>query len=143
MTEKLNQKIIEAHPDDLIIGNYPPKNIGSGTIKSGAGELKRGTLLSKDADGKLDIIGKSAASGGTQQDSEQQSSTTTATAAPKPYGILCDDITVGDEDTVVAVYTGGKFNSNKIIVAAGYTITEDDKDTLRAYGIELAAALKF
>lgn len=57
------------------------------SLPAGAGEIKRGTVLAKGEDGALSLYG-----GG---------------EGATPYGILCDDVTVGDEDTVVEVYLTG------------------------------------
>ena len=55
--------------------------------------------------------------------------------------ILCDDIEVGTAADVVAeVYTAGCFNTRKIIVAEGYTMTSADFDALRKYDIVFRAA---
>lgn len=60
-----------------------------------------------------------------------------------PDCILCDDVTVGTSDDVIAtVYTAGCFNTDKVIVKSGYTITAADYDTLRKYGIVFKAASK-
>ncbi|MCM1275467.1 MAG: head decoration protein [Lachnospiraceae bacterium] len=123
MKTELTKKVITCEPDDLIVGTYPPARVGAGVIAANAGALKRGTILAKNSAGKLDILGKDTSA--------------------KPFGVLCDDVEVGAEEATAAVYIGGKFNSNKITVNDGYTMTEDDKDTLRAYGIEFIAALKY
>lgn len=126
MTE-LSQKVAEMKPDDLIAGTQPPCRVGGAVVRKGAGKLKRGTLLAKSStDAKLVILGSTAATGETLE----------------PYGVLCDDVEVGtDEDLSTTIYISGKFNANKITVKDGYTITENDKDTLRKYSIELTAAL--
>lgn len=128
MTE-LSQEIAEMKPDDLIAGTQPPCRPGGAVVRKGAGKLKRGTLLAKSSvDAKLVVLGTEAA--------EKESL--------EPYGVLCDDIEVGsEEDLSVAIYISGKFNVNKITVANGYEITENDKDTLRKYSIELTAALSY
>ena len=60
-----------------------------------------------------------------------------------PDCILCDDVVVGTENDVIAtVYTAGCFNTEKIKVASGYTVTAADFDTLRKYGIVFKAASK-
>lgn len=128
MTE-LSQKIAEMKPDDLIVGTQPPCRSGGAIVRKGAGKLKRGTLLAKSSvDAKLVVLGTEAA--------EKE--------CLEPYGVLCDDIEVGsEEDLPVTIYISGKFNVNKITVADGYEITENDKDTLRKYSIELTAALSY
>lgn len=151
---ELTRKIAQAEPDDLVAGVYPhlrtdhavlrkitPAAVNPGDTESsgktetpstsGASEtekfFKRGTLLAKSAtDGKVTIIGASDA--GTDAEA---------------YGILTDDTVVGAEDVPITIYISGKFNANKIIVSEGYTITEKDKDTLRKYGIEFTAAMKY
>ncbi len=129
MTENLSQKIAEYEPDDLIVGTIPAVHTGAGVIAQGAGELKRGTLLAKNSTtGKLVILG----------------TTPSGSETLEPYAVLCDGVKVPDnEDANVAVYLSGKFNANKITVKDGYTLSESDKDKLRAYGIEFTAALKY
>ncbi len=131
MTTKLNKKVITCEPDDLVVGTTPPLRIGSAVVRKGAAALplKRGTVMAKSSkDAKLVVLG----------------SETSADETLEAYGILADNIEVGiDEDYTAEIYIGGKFNSNKITVADGYTMSEADKDTLRKYGIEFTAALKY
>ena len=62
-------------------------------------------------------------------------------AANEPDCILCDDIEVGTSaDAKAAVYIGGCFDPNKLVIAEGATITEAVKDVLREKGIILKAA---
>lgn len=62
-------------------------------------------------------------------------------AANTPDCVLCDDVTVGAEaDEIVAVYIAGCFNTGKITVKDGYTMTEADLDALRCRGIVFKAA---
>lgn len=128
-----SKKLGTVEPDNLIVGLTPAPMVHGGTIRKGSAEAtyKRGTIMAKSSgtagDGKLVVLGSEAAS----------SETLTADC------ILCDDITVGTEaDEAVAVYIGGCFNSNKVIVADEYTLTEADKDNLRMRGIILKAAAK-
>lgn len=56
--------------------------------------------------------------------------------------ILSDDVDVGTTDDVKATaYRDGTFNRDKLIVAAGYTMTATDKHDLRMAGIHLEAAI--
>lgn len=58
-----------------------------------------------------------------------------------PSAILCDDTDVGtasDVDTVV--YTAGCFDPAAVTVKEGYTISADDVDALRKYGIVFKSA---
>lgn len=125
---ELATKLGEMEYDNLLIGTIPPVQTAGGTIRKLSAEatLKRGTILAKSStDNKLVVLGTAAGSG------------ETLTA----YCILCDDMDVGTTaDETVPVYTGGCFNSNKVIVADGYTITEADKDNLRMRDIVLKAA---
>ncbi len=120
---ELNEKIACCELDDLIVDTYPPCRVGGGYLAADAGDLARGTVLAKNAEGKLEVLGK--------------------TEGAKAYGILADPVKSGNGEIPVNVYISGKFNRNKISAAEGYTMTEDDIDTLRAYGIELTAAMKY
>lgn len=120
---KLNEKIGQYEADNLIMGTCPPCRTGGGYLVPGTGDLARGTVLAKNAEGKLDVLGNAEGA--------------------KAYGILTDPVKGSEEETPVTVYISGKFNRNKISVAEGYTMTEDDLDTLRAYGIEFTAAMTY
>lgn len=67
---------------------------------------------------------------------------TAAVRARRLTASWCDDVTVGDEDTVVEVYLTGCFNKNALIVADGYELTDDDMQTLRNGGIFVEHAVK-
>ena len=126
MTTELLNKLGTVTADNLIAGTDPALRIGSGLLRKNTGELKRGTVLAKSSkDGTLVTLGTTSVDDETLE----------------AYGILTDDITVpADEDVHMTIYISGKFNSNKIILAKGYTMTETDKDTMRKYGIEFTAA---
>ena len=81
----------------------------------------RGTVFAKSAkDGKLYILGSTAASG----------DTLTADC------ILTDDVTVpATGDATTTVYLAGCFNPDKLVVKDEYTMTEADKSALRMNGI--------
>lgn len=125
MSEMLSRKLGEMEYDGLITDITPKTQVRGKTIRKMNEEtvLKRGTVLGVSAtDNKLVVLGT---------DGEE------ATADC----ILCDDITVGTADDVVAtVYTAGCFNTNKITVAEGYTMTDEDFNNLRKYGIVFKAA---
>ena len=122
--EENKNKIGEMTYDGLITDITPSVAVGAGTIAGGNNDmdLKRGSLLSKGEDGKLQLMKE----GGNAD------------------CVLCDDITVktGAEVTV-PVYISGCFDPNKITVADGYTIKEADKDTLRTKGIVFKSAIKY
>ena len=107
-----NEKLGEMTPDNLIADIHVKQIVCSGTVAAAAGALKRGTVMALSG-GKLAVM----------------KSTLT------PYGILTDDVTVGDTDEVVEVYVTGKFNKAALIVAEGYTLSETDIQTLRNGGI--------
>ena len=127
--QKLSRKLGEVSYDNLFAGTSPKPRPAGGVLRKGDAvtELKRGTLLAKSSvDGMLVILGSTPAKGETLE----------------PYGVLCDDTTVGtEEDEPCAIYAEGYFNSNSLITADGYTITESDKDTLRKYNIVFSASL--
>ena len=91
-----------------------------------------------------------ASQAGTEQSAEPSQAPTEEPPAPAsgetadtytPDCILCDDTEVGTtDDTPVDVYAAGCFNPEKVTVAEGYTITQADKDKLRAYSIVFKAA---
>ena len=130
MSEMLSKKLGEMEYDGLVTDIIPETEVRGKTIRKMAAEtvLKRGTILCMSGtDNKLVILGTTAA------DSETLT----------PDCILCDDVTVGTSDDVIAtVYTAGCFNTDKVIVKSGYTITAADYDTLRKYGIVFKAASK-
>lgn len=120
--KELNQKLGSMQYDGLITGLNPPPRVDGGTIAKLAAPavLKRGTLL-----GKADDTGLLSVYDG----------------ATTPDCILCDDVEVGTaEDVPVEVYAAGCFDPEKVTVAEGYTITQADKDKLRAYSIVFKAA---
>lgn len=129
MDNKLSRKLGEVSYDNLFAGATPAPRPMGGVLRKGEEEvtLKRGTLLAKSSvDGKLVILGSSPAKDETLE----------------PYGVLCDDTTVGTvEDEPCAIYAEGHFNSNSLIVADGYEITEADRDALRKYRIVTNSAL--
>lgn len=129
MSEMLSRKVGEMEYDGLVIGTTPDVQVGGRTIRKADKEAvyKRGTVFARsDKDNKLVVLGTDAAEG----------ETLVADC------ILCDDITVETEDVTAVVYTAGCFNTNKITVKDGYTMTEKDLDNLRKYSIVLKAAEK-
>ena len=119
--KELHRKLGEMEYDGLITGLNPPVRVTGGTIAKleAPAVLKRGTLLGKGEDGLLTVYGGTGT----------------------PDCILCDDTEVGAaEDVPVDVYAAGCFDPEKVTVAEGYTITQADKDKLRAYSIIFKAA---
>ena len=121
MAKDLRQKLGSMEYDGLITGLNPPVRVDGGVIaKLEAGTvLKRGTLLGRGDDGLLSVYD----------------------GAGTPDCILCDDTEVGTaEDVPVDIYVAGCFDPEKVTVAEGYTITQADRDKLRAYSIIFKAA---
>lgn len=107
-------------PDNLIAGNDVKIITGAGTIVSGSGLLKRGTVLGIDNTGKLGVLGNSGLTA---------------------YGILCDDVDATAE-VVAEVYLTGQFNKNALIVKESYTMTNADIQALRNGGIFLETSVQ-
>ncbi|MBQ7391205.1 MAG: head decoration protein [Clostridia bacterium] len=126
--KNLNAKVGEMEYDGLVVDLVPEVEVRGGTIRKLAKEttLKRGTILAKSSkDNTLVVLGTEATDGETLT----------------PDCILCDDTVVGtDADVSVSVYTAGCFNTNRVHVADGYTISATDFDALRKYSIVFKAA---
>ena len=89
-------------PDNLLAGYSVPAITESIVVASGAGELKRGTLLGRvTASGKY-VVSTSAASDGSQN----------------PVAVLAEDITVAGADYTTVGYLSGEFNTAAMISAA-------------------------
>lgn len=134
--KELNENVGSVEYDELINSGTPELDVCSVTAKGleKATVLKRGTVLAiSDADNKVVVLGTEAKTTGEGDNAK----TETLTAG---Y-ILADDTPVGTTDTTVVVYRAGHFNRNKLIVAAGYTLTSADEDALRQRGIILDTAL--
>lgn len=126
--KNLNAKVGEMEYDGLVVDLIPEVEVRGGTIRklAAATTLKRGTILAKSSkDNTLVVLGTAATDGETLT----------------PDCILCDDVAVGtDADVSVSVYTAGCFNTNRVHVADGYTISATDLDALRKYSIVFKAA---
>lgn len=124
---------IDPH-DGLIVNSFPPPDAFHIKLRKATGSevtLKRGTLLDlstgTSGDGKYVIHGTAA------EDSETLT----------PNAILADDYTVGTSADVIAIaYRTGHFAENKLIVAAGASISAADKEALRDVGILLSDAFE-
>ncbi len=110
----LVKKVDERGQDNLIARLYPRALAVGVKIAAGAGQLERGTVLSRKDDDTCEVM----AAGGT------------------PAYILADPVDAsGEEPVAAAAYRSGNFNPNAVIVAEGYTLSSADMDTLRKYGI--------
>lgn len=131
MTRDLHEKLGSVTPENLFAGMEPRPLTKAGVIRKfgTAGTLARGTLLAKSSgsagDGKLVIFGTSAAS----------NETLTADC------VLAEDIDVGTAaDENALVFIQGNFNEDELILKAGASLTEDDRDALRVRNIILGAS---
>lgn len=114
MSKNLVNKVGERGQDNLIARLYPRALTTAVKIAAGAGVLARGTVLSKNADGTCGIM---------------------AAGGAAAY-ILADPVDASGAEAVAAVaYRSGNFNPNAVIVGEGYTLSDEDKDTLRKYDI--------
>lgn len=114
MSKNLVNKVGECGQDNLIARLFPRALTTAVKIAAGAGVLARGTVLSKNEDGTCGIM---------------------ATGGTAAY-ILADPVDASGSEVVAAVaYRSGNFNPAAVIVAADYTLSAEDKDTLRKYDI--------
>ena len=108
--------------DNLIAGVFPIVT-ETGTVASGEGKLKKGTIL-----GVVTASGKYAAA-----DSTDTGESATGTATPKAILLQDVDATSADVAGVLVAFTG-EFNSAKLIAKTGSTVA-GFKDGLRAVSI--------
>jgi hypothetical protein len=128
MSELCN-KVGSIGQNNLIAKLFPPAEVTGVIIRAAEKEttLVRGTVMARsNKDGKLVVLG-TVASG----DDEVLT----------PAYILCDDTEIGTEDTPAVAYRTGNFNRDAVTVANDYTMTANDEDTLRKYGIVFSAML--
>ena len=118
---KYIEKIGEMVQENLIANPAIRLIAQTAVIVSGAGALKRGTVLGINAAGKLNVIGN---------------------ADLTAHAILCDDVDATDADTVAEVYLTGCFNANALIVKDSYTMTAADIKALRDGGIFIESAVQ-
>lgn len=121
MSKNLVTKAGECGQDNLIAGLFPRALTTGVKIVAGAGELKRGTVLSRKEDGICEIM----AEGGF------------------PAYILADSVDATGAEAVAGVaYRSGNFNPNAVTVGEGYTLSAADKDALRKYDIVFTNMMK-
>ncbi len=114
MSKNLVTKVGECGQDNLIAGLFPRALTTGVKIVAGAGELKRGTVLSRKEDGSCEVM----AAGGS------------------PAYILAAPVDATGAETVAGVaYRSGNFNPSAVTVGEGYALSAADKDALRKYDI--------
>jgi len=106
-------------PDGLIGGDYP-RVCQPVTIASGAGVLKRGTVL-----GKITASGKSVKSASASADGSQV-----------PDTILAQDVDATSADIAATAYASGEFVESALILGTGHTL-DSIRDGLRDKNIYL------
>ena len=124
MSKKLYETVGSVEYDDLINSAVPAADVYAVTIAAVEAEtaLARGTVLARKTDGTMEILG-------------------TGSEGATANCILSDEVTVGTANAMAVAYRTGHFNANKLIVAEGYTLTDDDKEELRKCGILLSDAV--
>jgi len=117
--------LIEAYtPDNLIADNNQPIHKGTVTVKSGEGELKRGSVLTKDSSDKFVITASTMRVGGYF-----------------PEVVLAEDVDATSADAVAEVFTSGDVKESALKVAAGYALSDADKADLKKNGIYVKAGM--
>lgn len=111
-------------PDNLIADNNQPIHKGTVTVASGEGELKRGSVLSKNSSGKYVITASTLRVGGYL-----------------PEVVLADDVDATSADAVADVYTSGDVKESALIVDKNHTLDADDIADLKKNGIYVKAGL--
>lgn len=117
MAKNLCNKVGECSVDNLIAKCHPAVETFGVTIPSGAGIVKRGTVLALNG-GAYSVL----ASGTTG----------------KANCILADDVDATSGAAVGVAYRCGHLNRAALIVASGYTMTAADIEELRKGGILLS-----
>ena len=110
--------------DNLIANSAHPLTAQTVVVKSGEGELKRGSVLMRDSSDKFVMLSSIARTAG-------------ATAEV----VLARDTDATDVDTVAEVYNSGDFNTNALLVAEGSELTETDVKNLKDAGIYLTESV--
>lgn len=139
----LNETIGTMEYDNLIHDTYPEATVFAVTLAAVSAEtmLKRGTVLARNADGKMVVLGSDVVD---DAEEDETGSEGTATATPAVANcILANDCIAGTDEVDVEAYRTGHFNRNKLIVADGYELTADDEEALRSVGILLSDAMAY
>ena len=115
---------------DNLIAHIEPKAHTTGiNVKAEAGNLKRGTVLYRTADGSYDVYG-----GDITIPPEEEGGESTVLHV-EPSIILTEDTDASTAKAAAVGYRTGYFNRHALIFAEGYTMTDADVDTMRKYGI--------
>ncbi len=111
------------NPDNLIAENNHALAVGTVTVKSGEGELKRGSLLKRDPSNNKFVLASTLPVGGIAET------------------VLAADVDATDADAAASAYISGDIKEDALIAAEGYSITEEDRVNLKNAGIYLKAGM--
>lgn len=126
--------------DNLIADSYPPADVFSVQLAAGQGILERGTLLALKSDGTMEMIA-TATTG--KANAVLAEPVDTGAPAVKTQAEGEQTTTPTEPETVPGIaYRTGHFNTNRLIVTEGYTITAADKEALRVAGILTSEAVE-
>lgn len=129
MSKQLSKTVGNMEYDNLI---YDVTRLDTATaqIKTGQGLLKRGSVLCADGENKCAIFGH-----------------TLVGENSKASYILTNDVdtgtTTGGAAIVAEVYRAGHFSMGKLITHENVTLTQEEINQLREYGIVLSNTVKF
>lgn len=107
----------EMKPDNLFAGQFPVVT-RKRTIASGAGALKRGTVL-----GRITASGKYVKSLAASEDGSED-----------PIEILAEDVDATSADKQAITYLTGEFNASELTFGTGHSAAST-RDALRALSI--------
>lgn len=138
MSRRLDENLGGVSYDNLIADMCPPADVFSVQLAVGQGVLERGTLLARKDDGTLVVIGTDTTG---KANAVLAESVDTGTPAEKTQDNEETSTTESAKVTGIA-YRTGHFNTNRLIVAEGYTITTEDTEALRVAGILLSDAVE-
>ena len=140
MGRRLDESLGSVEYDNLIAGLYPPAEVFCVRLAAGQGSLKRGTLLALKEGGILEMLGTDTTGKANAVLAEPAE---TGAPAAKTQADEGQTATTTVPETVPGIaYRTGHFNTNRLLVAEDYEITEADREALRGAGILLSDAVE-
>ena len=103
--------------DNLLAGDFPRVE-RKATVASGAGELKRGSVLALDGAGKAVLVDSGSGTASVQD----------------PHAVLAHDVDATAADAEAIVYYTGEFNEGALVFGGTDTI-DTHRDALRGLSI--------
>ena len=125
MANLINMEFSKSEMDELIGGAYPHVLTGGVIIASGAGVLKRGTVLGQET-----ASGKYKTADSTKDDGSQVGS-----------AVLMHDVDATSTDVKTEAYISGMFNKEKLIFG-GSDDASKQENNLRIHNIYMTTLLK-